>query len=141
MSSVFFNITGTVLVLNILFLLVPDGKYAKYVQFVAGLIVILTVAGNFINVSLDYSALNFDETAFSEFDNEELENSVRKDLIEDSVRVKINEAFNADAEVTAEISGNEILGITVSTNSLEREKIIDFVVQYCDINRESVVIK
>ena len=141
MSAIFFNVSGTVLVLNVLFVLIPDGKYAKYVQFVAGLIVILTIAGNFINTSVDYSALNFDEVSFSTFDAEKFENSVREDLIEESIKIKIKEISQKDTEVEVETAANEILKVTILTDEINCGEIIDVVAQYCDINREFVVVK
>ena len=141
MSEIFFNITGTVLVLNILFLLIPDGKYAKYVQFVAGLIVIMTVAGNFIDVSIDYSSLDFDEASLSGFDEQKFRSAVRKYLTEDSIETKIKETVGIDTEVDVSMHNNEFSGVTVFTDSSEHKKITEVIVQYCDINRNLVVIK
>ena len=63
MGKVFLTIAGTVVVLNILLLLLPDGKYEKYVRFTAGLIVLLTVFGSIFRLNPDHAALNFDKNA------------------------------------------------------------------------------
>lgn len=139
MSTIFFNITGTVLVLNVLFTLIPNGKFQKYVQFVAGLIVILTVAGNFIHINFDHKLVYFDENAFS-YDSKKLENSVRNDLIEESIRNKLEEEFQIKPEVVVVTDNNEIVEVSVFTD-YDKEKITEVLTRYCDINRSMIVIK
>lgn len=140
MGGIFFNIAGTVLVLNILFLLIPDGKFSKYVQFVAGLIVMLTVAGNFLSLDIDHSIIHFDDEALS-YDSRKLEKSVRDEIIAESVKTRIEEKFGIEADVMVKTESNSITEVTVFTDCRDTEKIAGLVMQYCDINRESVVIK
>lgn len=141
MREIFFNITGTVLVLNVMFLLIPDGKFEKYVRFIAGLIVILTIIGNIINIKLDHAVLQFDESDISYQSNEELEQSVKTDLIEETLEERIANELGISVDIEAEINGNKFNGIVILGAKEKIEEIKDTIIQYCDINRDNIMIK
>ena len=64
MYKIFFTIAGTAVVLNVYLLLVPNGKYEKYVGFVAGLLIMLITMQTVFNqeVNISFGNLNFDES-------------------------------------------------------------------------------
>lgn len=140
MGEIFFKITGTVMVLNIIFLILPDGKYEKYAQFIAGLIVILTIAGSIFKVEIEHSVLNFDQNAF-EFDNSKLKSVAEEQIIEETLQKNIADELGIDVTIDVEFADRKIHSIDVFTDSERKNEITDVLLSYCDINRKDIVVK
>ncbi len=140
MGKVFLTIAGTVVVLNILLLLLPDGKYEKYVRFTAGLIVLLTVFGSIFRLNPDHAALNFDKNAYT-LENEGVLETARRQIAEKSIAEKIKEETGIETTVSVVLENDKIKSVHISGCSEKKDEVADIAAAYCDINRGFVVVQ
>lgn len=74
MIDIVFKTAGAIIVLNIIILLTPDGRFEKYVSFISGLVILAVMIGSFKNITLP------DNNIFSDyeitFQNKTLENEI-----------------------------------------------------------------
>lgn len=139
MYTAFYKICGTVVILNILFILIPEGKYEKYIRFVAGLIVILTVAGSIFKIDFSPEILSFDFKGFDE-KSEIVNDSLKKQTAEVELERLIFEQTGTSCDVDVEFTEGKFSKITV-TNVTNAEKTINIIMRNCDINRNNVVLQ
>ncbi len=143
MTNILLTVAATVVVLNIIFLFVPDGKYEKYIKITAGLIVIATFLNLIAGVEISGDILHFDEIA-AEHDISELE-AVMAEQVEENVKQKITEhlsgKYDGKFEVTdVKISNNAVTLFCIKIFD-KRDEIIADLAAYCDINTENVVVE
>ena len=139
MYTAFYKICGTVIVLNILFILIPEGKYEKYIRFVAGLIVILTVAGSIFRIDFSPEILSFDFKGF-DVKSEMVNDSLKKQTAEVELERLIFEHTGTSCDVDVEFTEGKFSKITVS-NVADAEKTINIIMRNCDINRNNIVLQ
>lgn len=140
MREFFLTIIGTILVLNVMFLLLPHGKYEKYVKYVAGVIVLLTIATNLFSVKIDHDIINFDnESAY--YNNEDLNIKVKEQISESTLKEKILNETGIEVDIDLSLNNEKIDKITIENAKEKEDKIINIIMSECDINRDKIVIK
>ena len=140
MREIFFKICGTVLILNVMLLILPDGKYEKYVKFTAGLIVILSVAGSLFDMSIDHKILNFDKEAFLT-DTKETEQKLFENITAETLEECIFKELGFYVDVEMDLKDNNIQKIEVVGVNDKKELVEETIIRYCDIKRDRLVIK
>jgi hypothetical protein len=145
MKDILLTVAGTVAVLNIIYLFIPDGKYEKYMRVTAGLIIILTVINLVTGIEISGNTLYFDELP-ADYDLSALE------------KVMISQTEGeVSANITKKLSekyGNvfKIENVTIENNAVARVDVRIYdksaaasvqneIAAYCDINKAKVVIE
>jgi len=144
MVKIFVTISSLVIVINIIYIIIPSEKYARYCKVIIGVITMLAIINLF---SGDYD-LNFDfdfdskltttseniNTIFDDLTKKELENKVMNMLVE-----KHGNVINS---VTIEYLSNEIKSITIKIyDSGNLDEIKNDVAIFCDIKIERIMVK
>ena len=146
MGQIFLTIAGIVIVLNMIYLLLPDGKYAKYSQLIAGLVVICVVAAAIFNTKISSDVIHFEEYTPA-FQNENLEEVVEeqtREVTESTIASYLKSLYGEDIieEVSVELEENAIVSVKVKiTNVMLKDKIREDTAQYCDIKSDCVVVE
>lgn len=140
MENFFYKLCGLIIVLNLLFIVIPENAYEKYVRFTVGLIVILTVCESIFHFELNGTALYFDNSAF-EYNSEKLCNEFKAELIEEELKEKIRNQTGISPKISVVFDGNKIESVSVSETDGKKEEIIDTVMRECDINCNKITIK
>ena len=143
MTNILLTVATTVVVLNIIFLFVPDGKYEKYIKITAGLIVIATFLNLITGIEISGDILHFDEIA-EKHDTSELE-AVMAEQVEENVKQKItqhlSERYDGKFEaLDVKISDNAVTLVRIKIFD-KRDEIIADLAAYCDINTDNVVVE
>ncbi len=137
MYKVFWSIASIVVVLNMYLLFVPDGKYEKYTGFVAGLLILLISAQNFLNRETDISFPQLDFNSDLSFKTTEVSRLALEQWIEGIAEGNLSSAVR----VHVKKQGEEIRSVELYSASPLREEEIIWLSEQCDINREKFVIK
>ena len=145
MKDILLTVAGTVAVLNIIYLFIPDGKYEKYMKVTAGLIIILTVINLVTGIEISGNTLYFDELP-EEYDLSALETvmiSQTEEKIADNITQmlypKYGEVFEIE-NVTVENNAVAQVNVKIYDKSAS-DAVINEIAAYCDINNAKVVIE
>ena len=74
MIDVVFKTAGAIIVLNIIILLTPDGRFEKYVSFISGLVILAVMIGSFKNIT--FPDINIFSDYEITYENKNLENEL-----------------------------------------------------------------
>ena len=137
MYKLFFLFIGMIVVFNLYLLLVPDGKYEKYINFVAGLVVMFAIAHSFSKTEIDTSFFTFDFKNEYVYDNDEVSVVALEQWIEGIA----TGYFDGDVEIKVHKQGSEIQTVEIHTDSQVSEEEVLWLSEQCDINRNKFLIK
>lgn len=137
MYKTFFLIIGTIVVLNLFLVLIPDNKFEKYISFVVGLIVMLVIAQTFLKHDVHISFSDFQFDCVNEFENSNVSNVALEQWIEGIAEGNLN------GNITAKVykQGAEIRKIEIQADYNVTEEEILWLSKQCDINREKFLVK
>lgn len=144
MSKIIVLIATTVIALNLLYTMLPNGNYEKYCKYIFGLVLVLVFAGTVTKLDISSQVLDFDKNV-PVFENTKIVETVRNQTealicenIENmlkSKRIKIN-------SVSVKLDDNVLLEVKLKPDdSSDTDEIITLVSSYCDINKENIVIE
>lgn len=137
MYKLFFLFIGMIVVFNLYLLLVPDGKYEKYINFVTGLVVMFAIAQSFSKAEIDTSFLTFDFGSEYVYEN----NEVSAVALEQWIEGVATGYLDGDVEIKVHKQGSEIQTVEIYTDSHVSEEEIVWLSEQCDINRNKFLIK
>lgn len=144
MSKIIVLIATTVIALNLLYTMLPNGNYEKYCKYIFGLVLVLVFAGTVTKLDISSQVLDFDKNV-PVFENTKIVETVQNQTealicenIENmlkSKRIKIN-------SVSVKLDNNLLLEVKLKPDdSRDTDEIISLVSSYCDINKENIVIE
>ncbi len=141
MIDIIFKISGAIIVLNAVILLVPHGKFEKYISLITGLLIILIVLSVFWDISYDidfniaYNNLSYDSTDLEKELQSSLENDLEQRYLSDT---NFKDSIK-DIDVKLE---NETISVKIKlVKSEHKEEIINEVSTFYDIKKAFVVIE
>lgn len=137
MYKTFFLIIGTIVVLNLFLVLVPDNKYEKYISFVVGLVVMLVVAQTFFNQDIRISLEDFQFDGVNELENSKVSAVALEQWIEGIAEGNLS----GEIKVKVYKHGAEIQKIEIQSDYNVTEEEILWLSKQCDINREKFLVK
>ena len=146
MTNILLTVAGTVVVLNIIYIFIPDGKYEKYIRPTAGLIVILTVVRLLFGIEISSDVLDFTSYAAEKQSMTQLEETLEKQTEQvacDKINRMLAAGYTDKAEaVWVDIADNVItaVGVRIYDESV-RSTVCGQIAAYCDININSIVIE
>ena len=111
MRQFFITLVGTIFMLNMFLLIIPESKYEKYVKYVAGIIVIIVIASNLFSVKIDNNILNFDNKAF-EFKERNFNDKVNEQLVSDTLERIVEDETGIKVKISSQYKDNTIDKIT-----------------------------
>lgn len=140
MRQFFITIIGTIFMLNMFMLLIPETRYEKYVKYVVGIIIITVIASNLFSVRVDHDILNFDKTSF-EFNENNLNEKVNEQLTDDTLTKIIEDETGVKVKMNSVYKENSIDKIYIEGGLENKDEIISILLRECDINRTKIVVK
>ena len=144
MSKIIILIATTVIAINLLYALLPEGNYEKYCKYIFGLILILIFAGTVVKFEISSEILDFnnnvpvfENTKIADVVSEQKEKLVRDNIIN---MLKSKRFFVKDLIVT--IENNELKNVKVNLRDEKNvNEIISLISSYCDINKDVIVVE
>lgn len=144
MSKALLLIAETVVVINIIYVLLPNGTFEKYSRHIFGLILMLVFAGTVTKVDISSDILYFDKN-IPVYNQQKIIDVVEhqtKDIIEEKIVEQLTNEGISIKNVTVSLENDTLNGIEiVSGNNTNNEKIISLVAEYCGVNDNIIVVK
>ena len=144
MVKIFVTISSLVIVINIIYIIIPSEKYARYCKVIIGIITMLAIINLF---SGDYD-LNFDfdfnsnMTATNENANAIFDNLMKKELENKIKSMLVKKYGDVIKGVSIEYLSNEIKSVTIDIYDFEKSNDIkNDVAIFCDIKIERIMVK
>lgn len=143
MSKILLLIAGTVISVNLVYVLLPSGSFEKYCRYIFGLILILVFVGSITNVNISSQILDFNNQLPVYNNNiEKTINNQTEKLIESRIKEHLvnNDIYIDDIYVVLE--NNDLKKVTViSKNKNDIEKVLNIISSYCDIEKGKIVVE
>jgi len=144
MTKVILLIAGTVVAINLVYTLLPSGKYEKFSKHIFGLILILVFAGTIVKVDISSDILNFDEDV-PVYNNKKISEVIGLQtarIIESKITEKLSSEGVTIKDVKVTLENNKISMVSIKKYNFDAsEKIRDIVSSFCDIKKDNVVIE
>ena len=141
MIDIIFKISGAIIVLNAVILLVPFGKFEKYISLVTGLLIVLVVISMFTDISPDID-FNITDNNLS-YDSSELEEELKSSIENDLQQRYLSSTNFKDSieDLNVELK-SETISVKIKLITDEhKEEIINEVSTFYDIKKAFVVIE
>lgn len=143
MTEIVFKTAGAIIVLNIILLLSPDGKYEKYVSFITGLIIMAVLIGNFKNITypVTKSFAGFEESVFENSAlQEEIFRQTEKSLEQSFMEYADKNFKNVVDSISVTFNG-EIQKIEINLkDSAYIENVANSASEFFDIEKSKLII-
>ncbi|MBQ2897395.1 MAG: stage III sporulation protein AF [Clostridia bacterium] len=144
MSEILLLIAGTVVAINLVYVLLPNGSFEKYSRYTFGLILILVFIGTLTNAEISSQVLDFDSQmpVYNNDGIKETINNQTEKLIESKIKEQLTENNIVIDNLYVFLEENELEKVVViPKNKNESEKICDIISSFCDIQKEIIIIE
>ncbi len=129
MLKFFINMVIGLVVINIIYGLVPEHGYNKYIKLIAGIMIMLFIFGNVGDIELENSFYGVGEE-IPVYENKEYRETVNRQLeeaVSENIEKSINDSLNTNTTVDVIMDNNQITNITVYLNGYtDKKSIINF---------------
>ena len=141
MIDIILKISGAIIVFNVIILLVPYGKFEKYISLITGLLIVLVVISTFGEVSIDRDFYISGEEL--SYDSSDLESKLKYDIEYDLEQKYLNHTSFKEDIISIDVKANETIeNVTIKLKSFKnQEEIINEASTFYDIKKAFVVIE
>ncbi len=137
MYSIFFTIASVVVILNLFMLLVPEGKFEKYISAFTGLLVMLISASLFLGHEPSFEAIDFN-TEISETENV---SNISAVAVEQWIEGIATGKIEREISVKVILNRNEIEQIEITSSPVLSREELSWIATQCDMDMEIFVLK
>ncbi len=112
---IFLNISVGLMIINIMYEILPDSSYNKYLKVIVGMILLLIVIGNSAQLNLENEASWLEKTEIK-LENENYSETLHSQLeftIGNRIKEELSEKFSINADVCVKTENNEITRVEV----------------------------
>lgn len=141
MYKIIILISGTVVIVNLIYALLPSGNYEKYSKHILGLILVLVFINSLVNVELSSEILNFDQQ-IPTFSQDKIRYTIEAQtatLLEDKIKQHLNDNDISVKDIKITLKDASIEQIFLISNG-NIEKICEIISDFCEISTEKIVI-